>query len=56
LLAKFLPAAVSPDHWWLILPLAAGSIVFYVISLRATGVLFLSKREELLAVVEGRVK
>jgi hypothetical protein len=54
-LSKVLPAAVSPENWWLVLPLAGASIVFYIISLRATGTLFQTKREELLAVVEGRV-
>ncbi|SPE36103.1 conserved membrane hypothetical protein [Candidatus Sulfopaludibacter sp. SbA3] len=55
-LSKVLPAAVSPDNWWLIAFPAAAALAFYVISLRATGTLFSGKREELLAVVEGRVK
>jgi hypothetical protein len=33
-----------------------GAALFYLISLRATATLFPMKREELLAVVEGRVK
>jgi hypothetical protein len=55
-LRRVLPAAVSPENWWLVAPLAGGAFLFYVISLRATGTLFTGKREELLAVVEGRVK
>jgi hypothetical protein len=53
-LHKFLPAAVSPDNWWAAYLLAACAFGFYVISLRATGTLFQSKREELLSIVEGR--
>jgi hypothetical protein len=56
LLAKFLPGAVSPANWWLALPVAAVAIGFYTVSLRATTTLLPSKREELLAVVEGRVQ
>ncbi len=56
ILVATLPAAVSPENWWLILPVVAAAIIFYVISLRATAVLFTSRREALLAVVEGRVK
>lgn len=53
-LKKFLPAAVSPENWYCAYVLAAIAFGFYVISLRATATLFLSKREELLAVVEGK--
>ena len=55
ILKKTLPAAVSPENWWIVWPLAAAAFLFYVISLRATSTLFTSKREGLLAVVEGRV-
>ncbi len=56
ILARVLPAAVSPANWWDMLPLAGAAFLFYVVSLRATTTLFTSKREDLLAVVEGRVK
>ena len=55
-LARVLPAAIAPENWWDMLPLAAAAFLFYVISLRATTTLFVSRREELLAVVEGRVR
>jgi hypothetical protein len=55
-LAKRLPDAVSPKDWWGVVPIAGTAILFYVLSLRATGKRFLHKREELLAVLEGRVK
>ncbi|HWC96875.1 MAG TPA: hypothetical protein VG456_09000 [Candidatus Sulfopaludibacter sp.] len=55
-LARVLPGSVSPENWWMSLPIVAAAVVFYALSLRATGVLLPSKREELLAVVEGRVQ
>ena len=55
-LFKTFPAAVSPQNWWLALPFAAVAIGFYTVSLRATTTLLPTKREELLAVVEGRVQ
>lgn len=55
LLTKFLPAAVAPENWWGAYIVAALAFGFYVISLRATGTLFPLRREELLAIVEGRV-
>jgi hypothetical protein len=54
-LARVFPAAVSPENWWLTWPLVLTAFLFYVISLRATTTFFLSMRENLLAVVEGRV-
>ena len=55
-LAKRLPAAVSPENWWIVAPVAGAAIVLYVLSLRATGKLSARKREELLAVLEGRAR
>lgn len=48
------PRLVSADYWWwaLAAPLAAG--LFYKISLRAAGRAFGERREQLMAVVEGR--
>jgi hypothetical protein len=56
ILVRVLPAAVSPENWWDMLPVAAVAFLFYIVSLRATTTLFTSRREDLLAVVEGRVK
>ena len=53
---KVLPAAVSPDNWWIVVPVVAVAIGYYVISVRAAAILLPSKREELLAVVEGRTQ
>jgi hypothetical protein len=48
------PAAVSPDSWWMILPLPVLAGVFYIATLKAAGPLFSARREKLLAVVEGK--
>ncbi len=56
LLAKHLPGAVSPDNWWGVVPIAGAAILFYVLSLRATGRRLANKREDLLNVLEGKVK
>jgi hypothetical protein len=54
LLYRFWPAAVSPDGWWMVLPLPALAIALYFATLRAAGPRFVARREKLLAVVEGR--
>jgi hypothetical protein len=54
LLAKVAPALVSPHDWWIAVIPAAFALLFYVYSLRATGTLFLRRREQLMVVVEGR--
>lgn len=53
-LAKLAPAWVSPDRWWIAVVPAALAAIFYIFSLRATGALFRQRREQLMAVVEGR--
>jgi len=53
-LLKTTPAAVSADHWWEVIPLAAAAIGFYSMSLKTAGPRFVTRRERLLAVVEGR--
>jgi hypothetical protein len=53
LMAGF-PAAVSPEFWWDVIPLAILAVVFYRLSLKATSSHFTARRERLLAVVEGR--
>jgi hypothetical protein len=52
--AKRLPGAVSPSCWWVIVPVAGAGVLFYVLSLRATGARFVHKREQLLAILEGK--
>lgn len=54
LLAKVAPALVSPQDWWIAVIPAALALLFYVFSLSATGTLFRQRREQLMAVVEGR--
>jgi hypothetical protein len=54
LLAKVAPALVSPQDWWLAVIPAALALLFYLYSLSAAGTLFRQRREQLMAVVEGR--
>jgi len=53
-LAKFAPALVSPERWWIAIAPAVLALVFYLFSLRATGVLLRRRHEQLMMVVEGR--
>jgi len=48
------PAAVSPESWWMVIPLPLLAAAFYFGTLKAAGPIFMTRREELLAVVEGR--
>ncbi|HEY1496148.1 MAG TPA: hypothetical protein VGF49_16460, partial [Candidatus Solibacter sp.] len=48
------PAAVSPQGWWMIIPLPLLAAAFYFGTLKAAGPIFMARREKLLAVVEGR--
>jgi hypothetical protein len=54
ILAAVWPPAVSPSNWWIVLLLAPLSAAFYVVSLRNAEVAFRSRRERILAVMEGR--
>jgi len=54
LLYKFLPAAVSPESWWMFLPLPVLAMAFYLATLKSAGPVFVTRREKLLAIVEGR--
>ncbi len=54
LLAKPWPAAVSPAFWWTTPSAAALAAAFYFVSLRTTTTVFRVRREQLLAIVEGR--
>jgi hypothetical protein len=54
LLHHFQPALVSPESWWMYLPLPALALAFYMATLKSAGPIFVTRREQLLAVVEGR--
>jgi hypothetical protein len=54
LLYKVQPSLVSPESWWMFVPLPVLAIAFYLISLKSAGPVFVTRREQLLAVVEGR--
>jgi hypothetical protein len=54
LLRAVAPRLVSPEYWWTALIWVAASVAFYSISLKAAGGAFARRREQLMAVVEGR--
>jgi hypothetical protein len=54
LLYKFQPVMVSPESWWMFLPLPVLAIAFYMATLKSAGPVFVTRREKLLAIVEGR--
>ncbi len=54
LLRAFAPKLLSPDSWWTALLWTAAAMGFYRASLAVTCGAFLRRREELMAVVEGR--
>jgi hypothetical protein len=54
LLKALNPALVSPDYWWWAVAPVLAAALFYKISLRAAGRAFTERREQLMAVVEGR--
>ena len=47
-------AAEVLSYWWVTPLLAVGTLAFYMISLRLTTTLFRAKREELMALLEGK--
>jgi hypothetical protein len=51
---QFHKGLITPDRWLVVVALAAVAVCFYFASLRRTTALLLSRREKLLAVVEGR--
>jgi len=53
-LATAWPAAVSPQYWWATPLLAVVAAGFYFASLRGASTLFRSRRERLMALMEGR--
>jgi hypothetical protein len=54
ILKKVAPAALDPAHWWLWVAPPVAALLFYVLSLRAASSLLRGKREQLMAIVEGR--
>jgi hypothetical protein len=54
LLHRLQPALVSTESWWMYLPLPVLGVVFYRVTLKTAGPAFVTRREKLLAVVEGR--
>ncbi|HTX40001.1 MAG TPA: hypothetical protein VME43_33510, partial [Bryobacteraceae bacterium] len=48
------PGMVSPDHWWATPPMAAAAAGLYFFSLRSAAVVFRTRRERLMAMLEGR--
>jgi hypothetical protein len=53
-LAKFAPAMIAAENWWITLATVTLAVAFFAVSLRASAGMLLSRREKLLAVVEGR--
>jgi hypothetical protein len=53
-LANTWPAALSPDKWWMAIPVVLLAAAFYFSSLQRAGQVLLARREKLLAIVEGR--
>jgi hypothetical protein len=51
---KFLPWIFDPANWWMWIAPPLIGLVFYSMSLRATSGLLRGKREQLMAIVEGR--
>ena len=54
LLAKVWPGALSPAYWWATPLLALAAAAFYFSSLRFTTTLFRARREQLMALMEGK--
>ena len=54
LLFKVQPALVAPESWWMFLPLPVLALAFYLATLKSAGPVFVTRREKLLAIVEGR--
>jgi hypothetical protein len=48
------PSAPVLAYWWVTPLLAAAALIFYAISLRSTTSLFRARREELMALMEGK--
>jgi ABC-type dipeptide/oligopeptide/nickel transport system permease subunit len=53
MLRRAAPSLVSSENWWALAP-AALAMVVYVVSLRSAGTVFSTRRERVLAAVEGK--
>jgi cobalamin synthase len=53
-LAKVWPDAVGPGSWWMVIPLIILAVAFYFMSLRRAEQSFVTRRERLLGIFEGR--
>jgi hypothetical protein len=51
---RFMPALFALNTWWIWLPLPVVALAFYLATLKSAGPVFVSRREKLLAIVEGR--
>jgi uncharacterized membrane protein YraQ (UPF0718 family) len=54
ILAKVWPAAISTAYWFAPPLLALVAVAFYVASLRYASTLFRARREQLMALLEGK--
>jgi hypothetical protein len=48
------PDLPTPANWWVMALVALAALVFYIFSLRAASAVLFSRREQLMALVEGR--
>jgi len=53
-LQKVWPGTLAAENWWAVVPLVVLAAVFYFVSLRNAGSSFRKRREQILAIVEGR--
>jgi hypothetical protein len=51
---RYAPFAIDPAHWWITILAAGLAWLFYRNSVRITGQLFNTRRERLMAIVEGK--
>jgi hypothetical protein len=54
MVGQFRKGVLTPERWWVAMALAALAAYFYLFSLRRAGAILVTRRERLLAVVEGR--
>ena len=54
LLPRLIPVVITPDSWWMLLPLPPLAGVVYFATLAAAGPMFAARREKLLAMTEGK--
>jgi hypothetical protein len=53
-LHRFWPAVFQPANWWMVVLAAGAAALVYTLSLRKASAMFAPRREQLLAVAEGR--